>query len=305
MPVSTSWAGDGLVFLVGHPRSGTTFLGRLLGAHPEVAYWEEPELLRSLLRMEDTLRRLQRHAALDAGLDTIPLTVISTRDQLVLDDVAMQAADARSLGQARGVARGLVAQFCLQAAKPILVEKTPFQVLDVADLARFLPEAKVIHIIRDPRDVAASTLRWIEAAGWPPWLAEADDPVAAVAGQWNDYVTAGLVAAEGPVANFTLLHEQLLFDTAATVGQLMEFLDVEWSPRLDAFLADGFERGIDSSTSGGWRDQLSDEQAALVDELCGELMMRLGYLDGRRASRLVGRAVLGWLRRVREEDEVV
>ena len=195
------------------------------------------------------------------------------------------------------MAGDLVAQFRLQAAKPILVEKTPFQVLDVADLARFLPDAKVVHIIRDPRDVAASTLRWIEAFGWPPWLAEAADPVAAVARQWNDYVTAGLVAAEGPVATFTLRHEQLLFDAAATVGQLMEFLAVDWSPRLDAFLVHGFERGIDLSTSGGWRSQLSDEQADVVVELNGPLMFSLGYLDGRRATRIRGYSVLGWPRR--------
>jgi hypothetical protein len=152
--------------------------------------------------------------------------------------------------------------------------------------------------------VAASTLRWIDAYGWPPWLGPGDDPVATVAGQWNDYVTAGLVAAEGPVATFTLLHEQLLFDTAATVGELLDFLAVEWSPRIDAFLADGFERGLDPSTSGGWRRQLSRQQVAQVVELTGELMLKMGYLNERRAARLMG-DVLGRLRRGREEDRVV
>jgi hypothetical protein len=292
-----NWAGQGLVVLMGHPRSGTTFLGRFLGAHPEVAYWEEPELLGSMGRIHDTLVRLYRHLAVDAGLDTTPLFRVSTREQVDLTDEKREAADRLALSQTREVAHRMQDEFLRRAGKRILLEKTPGQTLPIDQLRELLPSAKVIHIIRDPRDVASSTLRWIQREGWPPWLAAADDPLAVMADQWVEQVQDGLDAATGNQPMFTLRHEDLVASPAGLSQELCQFLGIRWSSRLDDFLARGFDTGIDPTTVGVWRDELTDAQVATVTERAGELMLALGYLDERerttateRGSRRLARA---------------
>jgi hypothetical protein len=292
-----NWAGQGLVVLFGHPRSGTTFLGRFLGAHPDVAYWEEPELLGSLGRVHETLVRLYRHIAVDAGLDTTPLSRISTREQVELTEDQREAADRLALGQTRHIARQLHDEFLRQAGKRVLLEKTPGQTLPVDAFRELLPRAKAIHLIRDPRDVASSTLRWIEREGWPPWLAAGDDPVAVVADQWVEQVQAGLEAAGEDHAMFTLRHEDLVERPLDVTQELCQFLGIGWSPRFDDFLTRGFDTGIDPKTVGVWRDDLTDVQVATVTERAGDLMLVLGYLDEKervaatqRGSRRLARA---------------
>ncbi len=274
-----SWTGDGLVFLVGHPRSGTTFLGRFLGAHPDVAYWEEPELLGSLRRVQETLVRLYRHLAVDAGLDTTPLFRISTREQVELSDDAQRQADELALSQTRELAHRMEKEFLSRAGKRLLLEKTPGQELSIEGLWDLLPEAKAIHIIRDPRDVASSTLRWIQREGWPPWLPPGDDPVAVMAGQWARQVAEGLEAAASERPLFTLRHEDLVASPLEITRALCQFLGIDWSPRLDDFLARGFDTGIDPKTVGVWRDDLTEAQVTAVVQQAGALMVTLGYLD--------------------------
>ncbi len=36
---------DRPIILIGSPRSGTSLLGRLLAAHPDVAHWKEPRMV--------------------------------------------------------------------------------------------------------------------------------------------------------------------------------------------------------------------------------------------------------------------
>jgi hypothetical protein len=278
------------VFLVGHPRSGTTFLGRFLGAHPEIAYWEEPELLGSLRRIQETLVRLYRHLAIDAGLDTTPLFRVSTRDQIELTAAKQAQADKLALRDSREIGYRLQQEFLQRAEKRILLEKTPGQVLPVEGLRELLPAAKAIHIIRDPRDVASSTLRWIEREGWPPWLPAGDDPVAVMASQWVQQVGDGLRAADGTATMFTLRHEDLAATPLEVTKELCTFLGIEWSERLDDFLTRGFDTGIDPKTVGVWRDELSDAQVATVAGRAGDLMVTLGYLDESERAAAAHRA---------------
>src|SRR5690606_18762378 len=65
------------------------------------------------------------------------------------------------------------------------VEKTPAHSLDVDLIARLVPGARVLHVVRDPRDVVASMLRASRGFGddWAP------DGVLAAAAMYRRYVT--------------------------------------------------------------------------------------------------------------------
>ena len=241
-----------LVFVVGSPRSGTTFTGRALGSLPgfvdldEVQPWKAaiPELL------------------------GVPDDVAAARLRRVLERV-------RTLGLARGL-RG--------------VEQTPETsfVLQAALLA--YPEALAVHVIRDGRDVATSLLErgWLSAerAGaddarlplgaharfWVEPGREAEfasvSDATRVAWAWRRYVTA---AGSVPERTVEVRYEQLVSDPAAAAAPVAARLGVE-----PALVTAAFAEAHDTS-AGRWRRDLTPEQLADVEREAGEALVALGY----------------------------
>ncbi len=136
-PGARTAAGDGEVrahvFLVGFPRSGTTFLGQVLGAHPDVVTLDEKANLADAARafMGDRAGLKRLKAAGEAALDRY-------RD-LYWGRVA-KAGGAKVAGK-------------------VLVDKLPLNLPMLPIVARLFPAAKVLWLRRDPRDVVFSCFR--------------------------------------------------------------------------------------------------------------------------------------------------
>jgi hypothetical protein len=239
-----------LVFVVGCPRSGTTFLGRTLGAQPgfvdlgEVKPWK---------------------AAIPAlyGAGAGPAAASELRH--ILERV-------RTLGLALGL-RG--------------VEQTPetVHVLDAA-LAAY-PAALAVHALRDGRDVVCSLLErgwlsserggrddaghpfgayprfWVEPERREEFTQVSDARRAAWA--WRRYVAAA--RASDRVRVLEVRYESL----ARSAPGVATFLETDVAP-LEAALGAFHDRSI-----GRWQRELTPEQLADVEAEAGELLVELGY----------------------------
>jgi hypothetical protein len=245
---------DRIVFVVGSPRSGTTFLAGAIGSLPgfidlgEVAPLKAavPEL--AALDQEEAARRLRRILAL-----------------------------ARRVGLV-GAVRA--------------VEQTPelAHLVDVLPLA--YPQAQIVHLVRDGRDVVCSLLE-------KPWLrpdqTKADDAgiqygsyarfwveperreefetvtdVRRAAWAWRRYVAAAR-AARTPVLE--LRYEQIADDPAAVSRALAAHIGAP-TDELAAAL-----RRAHGSSVGRYRRELSEEQLAEVLAEAGGLLRELGYVE--------------------------
>ena len=245
---------DRLVFVVGSPRSGTTFLAGAIGSLPgfvdlgEVAPVKAavPEL--GSLEPAEAARRLRKTLAI-----------------------------------ARRV--GLVGR-----VRP--VEQTPelAHLVDVIPLA--FPRAQLVHIVRDGRDVVASLLDkqwlrpvrsgsddagvaygtyarfWVEPERREEFERASDARRAAWA--WRRYVTAARRAAPPP---FELRYEDLSADPVATASRLASYL-VAPADALATALARAHRDSV-----GRHRRDLDEAQLADVEAEAGELLRELGYED--------------------------
>jgi hypothetical protein len=244
---------DRLVFVVGSPRSGTTFLASAIGSLPGFV-------------------DLGEVAPVKANVETLT--------QLPPDEAARRLR--RTLAVARRV--GLVG-----SVRP--VEQTPelAHVVDVLPLA--YPNATVVHIVRDGRDVVSSLLEkpwlrpsrsksddagveygsyarfWVEPERRDEFERTSDARRAAWA--WRRYVSAARGARTPP--SIELRYEALAADPSTVASAL--------APRLDApepALAAALGR-VHGTSVGRFARDLSPEQLDDVVSEAGGLLRELGY----------------------------
>jgi len=243
-----------LVFVVGSPRSGTTFLGRSIGSLPgfvdlgEVAPHKAsvPELV--ALSTEVAARRIHRTLAV-----------------------------ARRLGLVGGL-RG--------------VEQTPETVFVAEAAALAFPSARFVHIVRDGRDVACSLLDrgWLSQGGGggddaglpygaePRFWVEPDrveefrttSDARRAAWAWRAYVQAARSLHERA---HEIRYERMVADPDAVAAELAVFLDAPASELARAL------RGAHDESVGRFRRDLTPEQLADVESEAGKLLVELSYLQ--------------------------
>lgn len=119
---------EGPIFIVGMPRTGTTLLERLLSSHSQVSSVGEFTVFPSLL----------------AELVNERLTGAAKGEQA--SDASLRI-DFRELGR-----RYTAAARQLSGGRPYFVDKLPFNFLYCGYILAALPNAKLIHLMRDPLD---------------------------------------------------------------------------------------------------------------------------------------------------------
>jgi hypothetical protein len=125
-----------LAFLGGHPRSGTTLMEQILGAHPEVRAFDEPEAF-----PQEVLNALCPAQAPQA---------------LTLSD--LNALSITRVGDLRGrYFKSLLREAPEGVANQILLDKNPSPTNSLHLWLRIFPGLKVITALRDPRDVVISS----------------------------------------------------------------------------------------------------------------------------------------------------
>jgi hypothetical protein len=240
------------VFVVGSPRSGTTFLGDALGAQPGLVDLGEVRPLR-------------------AGLP-----------ELVLLPEADAAARIRRILQ-------LVRRLSLSTHLRV-VEQMPETAFVLGAALRAFPDARAVHLVRDGRDVACSLLEagWLGTTivgtddigkPWGPharfWVEderrsdfERASEATRAAWTWRRYVTAARAV---PGRTLELRYEELAADPPAAASRLASFLDLDAGPLTES-LAGAHGRSV-----GRWRRELTPEQLADVEREAGPLLRELGY----------------------------
>jgi tetratricopeptide (TPR) repeat protein len=124
-----------LALLGGHPRSGTTLLEQILGAHPGVRAFDESEAF--VAEVGDKLTPPPPAAPLSAkDLDALPA---SRRDAL-----------------RRRYLKSLFREVNGDPAVEVLLDKNPTPTASLHLWLRVFPESKIIIALRDPRDVVIS-----------------------------------------------------------------------------------------------------------------------------------------------------
>jgi hypothetical protein len=234
------------VFVVGCPRSGTTWLQHMLAAHPATG---GP---RHETAMFSSVRGLVDNRALHAWIG---------RDEL--------------FGALRRFCEGLLAR-CMADQAPDatrLIEKTPHHALHLDLVTAMFPDASIVGIHRDGRDVVRSLLE-----------IEFGTQSAAVAAEgWLQSTRAVREFASQSTRTRDERYEELLAEPVGRVSDLMRWLDLRVDDSVFSELrARAGTRVSQHGTtgevgSGKWRD-IAPAHLRTIYRIAGDQLVALGYM---------------------------
>jgi len=257
------------VFVLGCGRSGTTLVREMLCRHG--ALGGGPETLFFVKTLD------LKYLSVISDIPLAELEALRTRSEHV---VRFAEAYYRRMAEREGKRRW--------------IDKTPMHVRALPRLLASFPEARVVHVIRDGRDVACSLRNHprqrVHRGGIVP--NRVDRPIALCAQRWLRDTGMGRVYAGHPRLT-ELRYEQLVADPEREMRRLLEFLGEPWESGV---LEPGTEAGgrsgvlmnnanavapISGAATGRWRRDLSAAERHSFDRVAGDLLIALGYAEDR------------------------
>lgn len=289
---------DHPLFICGHPKAGTSLLRAVFDSHPQlVVYPEETVFFRRFLpqaqgkSIEDQLALAEKclihifrwnrehpdetqAGYPDRDYSAISYPAVRTAMRRLADGARHPGDLLSAAVLAYGEAAGQDG-----AGRVLWVEKSPYNEYYAGQIFEWWPEARCLHILRDPRDNFASYRR-----KHPDWPAEF------FARNWRRSTLAGLENRRryGEARYKLVRYEDLARQPEEHLPRLCEFLGVDWNPALAAptragaqwagnsMFADRFQ-GISAAPVDRWKKDLNPSDAAVIELMAGEALTAAGY----------------------------
>lgn len=291
-----------MLFVVGNSRSGTTMMGRILGKHADVFTFGELHFFGQLWSPASTsVLKTDEAEELTAKLLCIQREGYRTHGHYL-----------SYIREAQGLCAGLsdeqlqppelFATFLnyetSRNEKSIPCDQTPRNVFYIDEILRCYPQAKIINMIRDPRDVLQSQKqKWKRR-----FLGGTDLPIKETIRDWLNYhpITisriwhTAVTAADNFSKNYnviTIYFEKLLADPETTIGEICDFVKIGFStsmldvPQVGSSVnADKpTETGINPTRAGNWNsdsiqlDVLNTSEIYINQKINSDLMKKHTY----------------------------
>jgi hypothetical protein len=248
------------VVIGGTPRSGTTLVRRTLDRHPGLCCGPETSIL------------------LPGGMRIDQVASAYKWPEAELRDLMASSASQGAFVDA------FARRYREQRGRPRWAEKTPLNVLSFGWVLERFPEARLVHVVRDGRDVVCSMRqhpdrRWVDGVEVKELRPQ---PVEEYMRRWVRDTEAGITL-RGDPRYIEIRYEDLVEDPERVLRGLLESLEEPW---LSELLVERTPRGggpahansrITTSSVGRWRQDLTADERANVQAIGGALLARLDY----------------------------
>lgn len=271
------------VFVLGSPRSGTTLLYHMILSAGNFAVYRTESNVFSLLvpRFGDLSSRRNRQELMKVWLES----KLFTCSGLEAGDIEQKVVEGgcKNGGDFLRLVMGEIAR---KQGVERWADCTPDHLLYLAAIKKEIPDALVVHILRDGRDVALSLdkQRWIRPFPW-----DRGNSVLVAGLYWQWIVNKGRENGHKLGADYTEVHfEDLIQNPRPTLAKLGQFIDHDLD--YDRILKVGIGSVSSPNTSfnstsgneefhpvGRWRDHFPAGQLTAFESLVGGTLESLGY----------------------------
>lgn len=276
------------VLIVGSPRSGTTLLSRLVNKFLDIHVARDGGVLLEFYRMRRAygdlgdvrnLRTLVR----DLYANGTFRTRLLTRGLTFSSSELLSAVDRPTYA---GVVEAVLSETARSHGKRGWGNKRPdYAFLSRHEIDALFPDAKVVQIVRDGRDVVLSMRRAGHLLVEKNWYFAACD--------WRDHFLASrrLRSELGDSRYLEIRYEELLEDPLKTLSALMQFAECSTGPQWTrAQMRREILATIKRGNTNKWKTQMLPHSVSIVERVAGNELEEAGYelFDPDLAERGIG-----------------
>jgi hypothetical protein len=281
--VTRQGASGAPIFIIGTERSGSNLVRLILNSHSGIAVPHPPHIVRYFEPLEagygDLLRDVPFAALVDDILRLLDLHIYPWGVRIDRQRVLREARPRNAFG----VCVALYEQYREHEKKRRWACKSTFMVDHAPAVLRAFPEAKLLFLVRDPRDVAASSRNSVFSTFHPYYTAKL----------WAAQQGVGLRLLDTlPKKNIELFkYEDLLADPKPVVERMCAFLEEPFEEGMLRYF-ETEEAKKSSRLSESWKNtgqpilrdntkkylrHLSTDDVRNIEVVAREPMIRLGY----------------------------
>lgn len=268
------------VFIVGCPRSGTTLLQEMLNMHPDIAIAPELFFLRLIYSKRNKVGDLSQESAQNRLIQKI--YQINGFKELQWESQNFRTWLADNVQTYSELYRGILDYFGEKKRATVRGEKTPNNVLYMDTITELIPDAKFIHIIRDPRAVVKS---WKTI----PW---STGTIVGDAKKWRKYEEAYYKTNSQIKDNsLSIRYEDLVEKPEFTLKKLMSLLNRDYIPEMLSFYQhfptsysttkepwkEKTHSPLDPDRLYQWQQELHSEEISKIEGICHKIMIQWDY----------------------------
>ncbi|MGD1952465.1 MAG: sulfotransferase [Leptolyngbyaceae cyanobacterium] len=252
---------------------------RRYGLKPLLFGFEPKDIWQGILRDHQILNRPESHGLHGlVSYEALKRLINAIRFQVPETD--------RGLVQAEELIAAMFDRFIEQYGQPgqTILEKTPMHIRYAEQILWRFPEAKIVEVIRDGRDVCVSYNALGQQQRW------AQIGSAGAIRQWKQCVEWGEAIHERSGLRdriHTVRYEALKADPERSLQQIFSFAKLSWEDHqikeivkaadISRIAEKGEGQYVRSGSVGEWKEQLSEAELAMCQEIAGEQLARLGY----------------------------
>ena len=269
------------IFIVGHARSGTTLLQMLLNSHPDIAIYSEVHFFNSILNLKNLVPDLNSCQNIDRFF--ILLEKIKTVEHLHNYEELFQRIKTKLKRDANAnnasyeaFYKYLLEEYSNLENSSRLGEKTTTNIRYLEELLQIFPEAKIIHIVRNPKDVLASKIK-------VPW---SSNSIIINAFKWKiDILYGQRFAANHQKSYIEVRYEDLVDSPELEIKRLLAFVNEPFDRSIIDFYKsskkyvrnepwkEGVGSPINQKSVGKGNEELSKSQVILLEKSIGKTLL--------------------------------
>ena len=267
------------IFVVGHPRSGTTLLASMLGRHPIIASTPESLFLsQTRYDMLDVFGGIPDRIA--ARIMCTPMRHLADSNDGLTAALILAQKTGSKLDQRDVFATVLNAYRTAQGKKRIL-EKSPLHMRHIDELLTWFPDARILWIIRDGRANIASLQK-------VPW---ATHDAKTLALQWVRNVALALDSeSRARDSVLRVRFEELVHDPVSTMQTILHHIGVSASDAIfdhrhpattikpsETDWKQNVNRPLQTARAEAWRHELTAPDQLVCARIMNPTLAVLGY----------------------------
>jgi len=270
------------IFIVGVGRSGTTLIQSMLNAHKDIAFTPETHFLRNYIGNISVNKKLVKNDV-NYIINKINNDENLKRTDMNLNEIINLIVKKGEFNLVEFYKK-LLKNYAKARNKSMIGDKDPKNIEYLHDIKRIFPNAYIVHIIRDPRDVVVSRMK-------AEWSRDRNFLTHVIA--YREQLHKGIRDGKKLFGNhyFELFYEDLIEYPEKTLKKVCKYLNISYDSGMLHFnekadkIIKGKERQwkencfkpVISNNKNKWKNKLNRHQVLLVENICNKSFRNFGY----------------------------